>query len=63
MMQTDTTLDQLLQSVEQNGVCVEKERHVFPVSGVDVVFPHVVLLLWLRGTARVMFDMQELSIE
>ena len=62
-MQTDTTLDQLLQSVEQNGVCVEKERHVFPVSGVDVVFPHVVLLLCLRGTARVMFDMQELSIE
>ena len=62
-MQTDTTLDQLLQSVEQNGVCVEKERHVFPVSGVDVVFPHVVLLLCLRGTARVIFDMQELSIE
>ena len=63
MMQTDTTLDQLLQSVEQNGVCVEKERHVFLVSGVDVVFPHVVLLLCLRGTARVIFDMQELSIE
>ena len=62
-MQTDTTLDQLLQSVEQNGVCVEKERHVFLVSGVDVVFPHVVLLLCLRGTARVIFDMQELSIE
>ena len=62
-MQTDTTSDQLLQSVEQNGVCVEKERHVFLVSGVDVVFPHVVLLLCLRGTARVIFDMQELSIE
>ena len=29
----------------------------------DVVFPHVILLLCLRGSARVMFDMQELSIE
>lgn len=63
MKKTDATLDQLKQSVEQNGVCVEKERHVFLVSGVDVVFPHVVLLLCLRGTARVMFDMQEIAVE
>jgi AraC-like DNA-binding protein len=42
---------------------VEKEIHGYPVTGVDVVFPHVVLLLCLRGSARVMFDMQELSIE
>ena len=63
MMQTDATLAQLLQSVEQNGVCVEKEIHGFPVTNVDVVFPHVVLLLCLSGSARIMFDMQELSIE
>ena len=63
MMQTDATLAQLLQSVEQNGVCVEKEIHGYPVTSVDVVFPHVVLLLCLRGSARIMFDMQELSIE
>jgi AraC-like DNA-binding protein len=30
---------------------------------VDVVFPHVVLLLCLRGNARVMFDMQEIAVE
>ena len=63
MKKIDATLDQLLQSVEQNGVCVEKAIHGYPVTSVDVVFPHVVLLLCLRGTARVMFDMQELSIE
>ena len=62
-MQTDATIEQLIQSVEQDGVCVEKEIHGHPVTGVDVVFPHVVLLLCLRGSARVMFDMQELSIE
>ena len=63
MKKIDVTLDQLLQSVEQNGVCVEKEIHGHPVTGVDVVFPHVVLLLCLRGSARVMFDMQELAIQ
>ena len=63
MMQTDATIDQLIQSVEQDGVCVEKEIHGYPVTGMDVVFPHVILLLCLRGSARVMFDMQEIAIE
>ena len=62
-MQTDSTLTQLLQSVEQNGVCVEREIHGFPMTGVDIVLPHVVLLLCLRGSARIMFDMKELSVE
>ena len=61
-MQTDATLDKLLQSVEQNGVYVEKEIHGWPTTGVDMVFPHVILLLCLRGSARVMFDMQEIAI-
>ena len=61
-MQIDATIDQLLQSVEQNDVCVEKEIHGWPITGVDVVFPHVILLLCLRGSARVMFDMQEIEI-
>ena len=63
MMQTDATIDQLIQSVEQDGVCVEKEIHGYPVTGMDVLFPHVILLLCLRGSARVMFDMQEIAIE
>ena len=63
MMQRDPTLAQLLQSVEQNGVYMEKEIHCYPTTSMDVVFPHVILLLCLRGNARVMFDMQELSIE
>ena len=62
-MQTGSTLAQLLQSVEQNGVYVEREIHGFPMTGVDMVFPHCVLLLCLRGSARVMIDMQEFLIE
>ena len=62
-MQTTPTLAQLLQSVEQNGVWVEKEVHGWLTTDVDLVFPHVIVLLCLRGSARVMFDMQELAIE
>ena len=63
MVQIDTTLAQLLQSVEQDGVYVEKEVNNYSVTGVDVVFSQVVILLCLRGNAHVLFDMQELSIE
>ena len=63
MVKIDTTLAQLLQSVEQDGVYVEKEVNNYSVTGVDVVFSQVVILLCLRGNAHVLFDMQELSIE
>ena len=62
-MQIDAQIAQILQSVEQNGVCVEKEVHGHSLTGVDMVFPHVIILLCLRGTARIMFDMQEFTIE
>lgn len=63
MIQIDETLAHTIQSVEQNGVYVKKEVNNYSVTGVDMVFSHVVILLCLRGSARVMFDMQELSIE
>lgn len=44
-MQIDAQIAQILQSVEQNGVCVEKEVHGHSVTGVDMVFPHVMILL------------------
>lgn len=62
-MQTEPTLAQLLKFVEQNGVRVDKEIHGFHLTGEDIVFPHVVSLLCLRGSARVKFDMQEFTIE
>ena len=62
-MKIDTKRAQILQSVEQNGVCVEKELHSSLKSSMDIVSPHVIILMCLRGRARVRFDMQELSIE
>ena len=62
-MQTELTLEQVIQFVEQNGVWVEKERRGFLTTGVDMVLPHINLLLCLRGSSRVMIDMQEYAIE
>ena len=62
MGQTHTKIDQVMQLVEQNGVYVEKEVHGYTQTYRDLVFPHVILLLCLRGSARVMFDMQEIAI-
>ncbi len=44
-MQIDAQIAQILQSVEQNGVYMEKEVHGHSVTGVDMVFPHVMILL------------------
>ena len=52
-MQTNATIEQIIQFVEQNGVLVEKERHGFLTTGVDMVLPHINLLLCLRGTYRI----------
>ena len=52
----------MLHAVEQNGVYVEKKTHNLQLLGMDLVFPHLVLMLCLRGTARVMFDRQEYTI-
>jgi AraC-like DNA-binding protein len=62
-MQIDETKARILQIVEQNGVYVEKEVYGNSVTGIDMVFPHVMVPLCLRGTAHVMYDMQEYVIE
>lgn len=59
----DAKVVKLLQSVEQKGVCVEREVQGRSITGVDMVFPHFMVILCLRGHARVMFDMQELVLE
>ena len=62
-MQVDEKTAQVLRSVEKNGICVEREVNGFFVTGVDMVFPHIMILLCLSGHARVLYDMQEIMIE
>jgi hypothetical protein len=51
-MQIDETKARILQIVEQNGVYVEKEVYGNSVTGIDMVFPLVMVLLCLSGTAH-----------
>lgn len=52
----------MLQYVEQNGVYVNKELKAHYITSLDTVITHVVILLCLRGTAHVMYDMQEFTV-
>lgn len=63
MMQTDATIDRLFKLAEQKGVYVEKRLHEFGATGIDIMIPHVMMLLCLRGTACVKLDMREISIQ
>ena len=52
----------LVRFVEQNDLVVEKEICGFTVKGVDMSFPHVIILLCLRGYASTMYDMREAHV-
>ena len=62
MREIDAIIGQMLQSVEQDGVYVGKKISGFSSTGVDMMCPHVVMLLCLRGTARVLYDRQEMMV-
>ena len=63
MIQKDQKLNQLIQVVEQNGVYVDKEVRNHDLSDSDVMFPYLVIILCLRGSACISFDMHEFEIE
>ena len=60
-MQEQYKLAQLMQSVERNGVAVEKEKHGFAIKGMEMVFPYLILTICLRGSARASYDLQEIT--
>lgn len=63
MMQTDATIDRLFKLAEQKGVYVGKRLHGFNATDIDIVIPHVMILLCLRGTARIKLDMMEMTFQ
>ena len=64
-MQTNMTKvskwEVLIQSINQVGLSVEREIHGFAVKNEDLVFPYIILTLCLRGTARALYDMKEMT--
>ena len=58
-MQNKEKLTKIGQSVNKIGVYVEQEVHGLPFQGIEIVIPHVVLLVCLNGNARASYDKQE----
>ncbi|MBP5397761.1 MAG: AraC family transcriptional regulator [Bacteroidales bacterium] len=63
MKQIDESRDNILQTVEQVGVWVNKELRGFLRTDADIISSHVFVMLCLQGTAHVLCDMQEYRIE
>ena len=56
-------LNRLIQSIEQRGVDVNNEIHGFVYPGTHLSFPGITINLCLSGTARIVYDMQEITVE
>lgn len=61
-MRNIAKLTQLKQKIDQNAVYVEQEVHGFQFQGMEMVVPHVVLVVCLNGDARVLYDNREITI-
>ena len=59
---TNTDFTGLIRFVEQKDLVIKEEICGFDMKGVDMSFPHVIVLLCLRGSATAMYDMQEVSV-
>ena len=62
MRKTENYITSLIRFVEQKDLVLDKEVCGFAVKGVDMSFPHVIILLCLRGYASAMYDMREAHI-
>jgi AraC-like DNA-binding protein len=52
---------QLIEDIEQSGVVIVREMQRFFDYNEDFVFPHIILTLILRGSARAKYDMRVIT--
>ena len=62
MRRIGTDFSGLIRFIEQKDLVVDKEVCGLTEKGVDMTFPHVIVLLCLRGTATVLYDMRKMSV-
>lgn len=62
MKKTETDFTGLIRFVKQKDLVLEKETCGFDVKGVDMAFPHLIILLCLRGSATALYDMREVHV-
>lgn len=56
-----SSLQNLISFVETSGVAIELEAMPFPKFNTYYSFPYIILTLCLNGTARALYDMQEMT--
>lgn len=56
-----SSLQNLISFVETSGVAIELEAMPFPKFNAYYSFPYIILTLCLNGTARALYDMQEMT--
>ena len=52
-----------LMRADRDGIAIDREVHGWTQVGNDVVLPHIILTMTLKGTARAMYDMLEVSTD
>jgi len=62
MKKTESDFTGLIRFVEQQDLVLDKEICGFAVKGVDMSFPHLIILLCLRGSATALYDMREVHV-
>ena len=56
-----THREQLIKAIEQSGLLIVREVHGLFKNNEDFVFPHIILTLTLKGSARAMYDMRVIT--
>lgn len=58
-----TSFENALMRADRDGIAIDREVHGWTQVGNDVVLPHIILIMTIKGTARAMYDMLEVSTD
>lgn len=58
-----TSFENSLMRADRDGIAIDREVHGWTQVGNDVVLPHIILIMTIKGTARAMYDMLEITTD
>ena len=59
----ENPFEDLLRRADRDGIAIDREVHGWTQVGNDVVLPQIILTMTLKGTARAMYDMIEITTD
>ena len=57
----ENPFEDIIRRADRDGIAIDHEVHGWTQVGNDVVLPHIILTMTLKGTARAMYDMMEVT--